>query len=186
MSQDAQRLRDAATDNGLAAANAVMRNGHSAAICSKRVEITRFGDRGPRYLHGDCDPRDATPQAQQVNAALDAIRVEYMRGISDAYAGGPRGRQLAWDRLREAIELYALRLADLAVAAAFRRSFEQAASDPAPTMSPAVEPSADPGRVDDGAAPADLADAAAPPARKPTSRRPRATRTDTTTREEES
>ena len=142
-----------------------------------------------------------TPEARQANAAMEAIRIEYMRGLPDAYAGGPRGRELSWDRLRNAIEHYALRIADVVMKDASaewnRRYFEapagDTASDPAPTMSPAVDPPADPGPVDDGAATAEPAEAAAPPARRPTSRRPRPTRTtdqaepaETETREEES
>lgn len=143
--------------------------------------------------------RETTPEARLANAAMEAIRIEYMRGLPDAYAGGPRGRELSWDRLRDAIEHYALRIADTAVAESFRRLRSAGTpSDPAPTMNPAVDPPADTGPVDDGSAPADQADAEAQPARRPTSRRPRATRTtdqaeaanhaaeaDTETREEE-
>lgn len=38
---------------------------------------------------------------------LDDIRREYMRGIPDAYAGGPRARNEAWQRVADLIEAYA-------------------------------------------------------------------------------
>lgn len=104
---------------------------------------------------------------------LDTIRAEYMRGIPDAYACGPRARERTWQRLKDMIEAYAdacvaaktpttvRLLAESRAASADwnRKHFEEPAeatvapSDPAPTMSPAPEPSADTGRVDGGEAP---------------------------------
>lgn len=39
-------------------------------------------------------------------AKLAAIRTEFERGIPDAYAGGPQGRERVWQRVRPLIEDY--------------------------------------------------------------------------------
>lgn len=71
-----------------------------------------------------------------------AMRTEYMRGLPDAYNGGPRGRELAWERLLVAIDTYAnardeyLRgLLDTSTAPAEMTAAPDAPSDQPPTLS---------------------------------------------------
>jgi hypothetical protein len=47
------------------------------------------------------------PTTAAADRALSAIRTEWERSISDAYAGGPTGRDRVWNRLRPLIDQYA-------------------------------------------------------------------------------
>lgn len=45
--------------------------------------------------------------SETLEQRLAAIRAEYERSISDAYAGGPAGRERVWNRLLPLIDQYA-------------------------------------------------------------------------------
>jgi len=91
-----------------------------------------------------------------LQAALAAIRTEYERGISDAYAGGPSGRELSWRRLNERIDDYARTYAAANPASTERQessspilapdsaTAQQSTSDEEPSGKPAAAPRAKP------------------------------------------
>lgn len=63
---------------------------------------------------------------------LDDLRAEYMRGISDAYAGGPVAREQTWQRLAAHIHAYASERQTPTIAETANTVAEPATTKPAP------------------------------------------------------